>query len=351
MKKEYLLLIVAIVGLSALLFYQKQGKTNYQLPQLEVLKGEADRLVLEKGGERVELRRVDGRWVIEPQGWRANQERVENMVAELRKVKLGALVSEKKNYRLYELTPEKRVTAALYQGDRLLRQLAIGKCSRTFRQTYIMLKDDPRVYQALGNLKNNFFTSVSELRDKTVLKIGKEELAAIDEVVLEQEKGGRKETLKLVRAAAAAAGEKAGDAAKTDGGKDKKAAPAVWKLPDGKPAQAGAVKSLLQTLSHLECQNFIDDPGPEAFAKPAFRVVARGGGKEFWLALLPLKDGAYPARSSYVKEVFRLPKWRADRIVGDFSAYTGEKKQAASSKAAAAAGDKSGKKHPPAAEK
>jgi len=341
MKKEYLLLFIAIIGLSALLFYQKQGKTNYQLPQLEVIRAEVDRLVLNQGKEHVELRKVDDHWLIEPQGWRANDERVENMVAALRKVRLGALVSEKKNYRLYELTPEKKLTAALYHGDQLLREISVGKCSSTFRQTYIMLRDDPKVYQALGNLKNNFFIKLTDLRDKTVMKITEQELKKIDEVVLEREAAGKKETLKLVRVVAAAADKKAEKAdPKAEKGK-LKAEDQIWKLPDGRPAVKGSVKALLKVMAHLQCQEFIDDLGPEAFTKPAFRVVAKAGDREYSLSLLKLKEGAYPARSSYVKEAFRLPKWRADKFVRDFSAYTGEKKKKPAKKAVKPAGKKS----------
>ncbi len=352
MKKEYLLLIAAIIGLSALLFYQKRGKTNYQLPQLEVLKAEADRLVLERGKEHVELRKLNGHWVIEPKGWRANDERVENMVAELKKIRLSALVSEKKNYRLYELLPEQRLTASLYHGKELLRQVSIGKCSSTFRQTYLMLKDDPKVYQALGNLKNNFFIAVSDLRDKTVMKISGKDLAAIDEVVLEREEKGKKETLKLVRISPAAGKE---EKSAPDSGPEKdqdkrqnKAAETTWRRADGQPVKAAEVKALIQALAHLQCQKFIAAPGPEAFRTPAFRVVARGGGKEFSLALLKLKDGAYPARSSYVKETFQLPKWRAGKIVRDFSVYTGKQHEKPGPAAAGSNRGKSGKQAKPA---
>ncbi len=322
MKKEYLLLVVAIVALGALLFYQKQGKVNYQLPKLAPINEAADRLVIEKGGERVELRRVDGQWVIEPQAWPANQERVKNMVDDLKNIKLSALISEKKNYLRYELTPEKRLTVALYQGDRLLRQVTIGKCSSTYRQTYVMLKDDPRVYQALGNLKNNFFSTVDELRDKTVLRIDDRDLAAIDEVTLERNEKNGLRTLVMVKV-------KAADD-KKDGKKDEDgAAPAAsaerWQLKDGgTPVKGREVTALLKALSHLQCSRYLEEGAEKSFGKPFCRVVARGGGREFSIALQPLKDGSYPAISSYVRGAFLLPKWKADKIVRDFSVYTGK---------------------------
>ena len=323
MKKEYLLLVVAIVALGALLFYQKQGKVNYQLPKLPAISDAADRLVVEKGGQRVELRRVDGKWVIEPQAWRANQERVDNMVDELKKIKLSALISEKKNYLLYELTPEKRLTASLYMGDQLLRQVMIGKCSSTYRQTYVMLKDDPRVYQALGNLKNNFFSTVDELRDKTVLKIDDQDLAAIDEVTLERNEKSGLQTLVMVKVKAA--DDKPGDK-KDENSAARSASAGKWQLKDGgTPVKDREVAALLKVLSHLQCSRYLEEGAEKSFGKPFYRVVAKGGGREFSIALQPLKDGSYPAVSSYAQGAFLLPKWKADKIVRDFSVYTGEK--------------------------
>ena len=166
MKKEYLLLVVAIIGLGALLFYQKKGRTNYQLPVLPVLTESVDRLVIEKDGQLTELRLTDGQWGVGPQQYRADAARVKKMIAEVKELKLGALISDKKNYQLYELTPEKKTKVTLYHADQLLRELQIGKNSASLKQTYVMLKDDSKVYQALGDLKSNFFTSVAELRDK-----------------------------------------------------------------------------------------------------------------------------------------------------------------------------------------
>ncbi|RLB71297.1 MAG: hypothetical protein DRH03_06045, partial [Deltaproteobacteria bacterium] len=108
MKKEYLLLVVVIIGLVALLFYQKKGRTNYQLPKLSPLEKSVDRLLIEKAGELVELSLVDGKWVVGTQQYRANSDRVKKIIAEVKGLKLTALVSEKGNYQIYDLVPEKK---------------------------------------------------------------------------------------------------------------------------------------------------------------------------------------------------------------------------------------------------
>ncbi|MCK5915605.1 MAG: DUF4340 domain-containing protein, partial [Deltaproteobacteria bacterium] len=186
MKKEYFVLIIAIAGLAFLMFYQKQGRTNYQLPKLAQISENVDRLVLQEADCLVELRQVDGSWVVGPKSYRADSARVAKMVDEIRDLQLVALISEKVNYQLYELNEIKRFTVQLYHDKTLLREVIIGKNSASLEQTYVMLKDDTNVYQALGNLRSNFFSKIEELRDKEVMKISRQERKQLNKISLEQ---------------------------------------------------------------------------------------------------------------------------------------------------------------------
>ena len=315
MKKEYLLLVVAIIGLGALLFYQKKGRTNYQLPELSVLAETVDRLVLEKDDQLTELRMVDGKWVVGPQQYRADSARVKKMIAEVKDLRLTALISEKGNYQLYELTPEKKLKVALYHADQLLRELQVGKNSTSLRQTYVMLKDDPKVYQALGNLKSNLFSTVAELRDKKVLEITEAKLAELDELVLQRQEAGKTLVLHMVKVKA----EPVADGAKTD---QPPSQVVGWQQESGEPVVAEAITELLKNLSNLQCESFIEDRQSEDFKEAVYRVVVKGGGEEFLLDLFAPEDGKYPATSSLIPYPFMLPSWRADKLVKDFTVYT-----------------------------
>ena len=318
MKKEYILLVVAIIGLGALLFYQKKGRTNYQLPKLSVLEEAADRLVLEKDGQLIELRLADGKWVVGSQQYRANTARVEKMIAEIKGLKLTALISEKENYQLYELTPEKKLKVVLFSADQLLRELQIGKNSASLQQTYVMLKGDPKVYQALGNLKSNFFTTVAELRDKKVLEIAGEKLAGLEKIVLQRQVDGNNQILSMVKV----------NLEPVNGAKTDQAPVAGWQQENGVPVAADAVAELLKNLSDLQCEGFIEDRQAAAFSDPLYRVVVRGAGEEFSLDLLAPEEGKYPALSSQSSDPFWLPGWRAEKIVKEFAVYTGPEKKA-----------------------
>jgi len=318
MKKEYILLGVAIIGLGVLLFYQKKGRINYKLPELSVLEETADRLVLEKDSQLIELRLADGKWVIGAQQYRANTARVEKMIAEIKGLKLTALISERGNYQLYELTPEKKLKVMLFSADQLLRELQIGKNSASLQQTYVMIKDDPKVYQVLGNLKSNFFTTVAELRDKKVLEIAREKLAGLETIVLQQQVDGNNQILSMIKIKSEPVG-----GLKTD-----QVPVAGWQQESGLPVAAAAVAELLKNLSDLQCESFIEDRQGAAFSDPFYRIVVRGAGEEISLDLLVPEDGRYPALSSQSSDPFWLPGWRAEKIVKEFTVYTGPERKA-----------------------
>jgi len=323
MKKEYFLLVVVIIGLGALLFYQKKGSINYKLPELPILQETADRLLIEKAGELTELRLVDGKWVVGEQQYRAHADRVKKMIAVVKDLKLTALISEKENYQIYDLVPDKRLKISLFAGDHLLREIQVGKNSASLRQTYVMIKGDPKVYQALGNLKSNLFSDVADLRDKKVLEISAEKLAGIDEITVERMADGKRQVLKVVKLKP--------EPLVNEGKDDKASVPvAIWQEESGAHVATGEVDKLLKNIATLQCESFIEDRGPEAFSDPLYQVVARGDGNEFSLALLAPEDDKYPALSSQSPEPFWLPSWRAEKIIKIFSAKTSSGKKAES---------------------
>ena len=332
MKKEYLLLVVAIVVLAALLVYQKKGKTNYQLPQLQSIDASVNRLVVKEGDRVTELRQVDGSWVVGPKSYRADQSRAAKMVDEIRNLQLVALISEKENYQLYELNRKKRFTVQLYHDQTLLREVMVGKNSPSLRQTYVMLKDDAKVYQALGNLRSNLFSEIDDLRDKEILKISAKERDLLDKIVIERVADGKQESLEIVKVKAVAKATKAGDEPPTEGSEDNSIPASKWQLKDGKEVVQNAVSSLLSTLSGLKCSKYLDDLNSDAFENPAYRVTVSGADKTFFIAFLEAEKDQYRAFSSQAEQPFLLPAWQAKQIMKEFTAYTGTKKKVSETK-------------------
>jgi hypothetical protein len=57
---------------------------------------------------------------------------------------LTALVSESKNYALYELDDAQKANVKAWQGDQLKRDVDVGKAAPSFRHTFVRLAGDDR---------------------------------------------------------------------------------------------------------------------------------------------------------------------------------------------------------------
>ena len=59
------------------------------------------------------------------------------MLSAIENLTLTALVSESKNYNLYDLNEEKRINVKAWQGENLKRDVDLGKTASSFRHTFV----------------------------------------------------------------------------------------------------------------------------------------------------------------------------------------------------------------------
>ena len=69
---------------------------------------------------------------------------------------MTALVSESKNYNLYDLAGETEVNVKAWQGDSLRRDIDVGKTASSFRHTFVSPDGNNRVENYRGNFRNTF---------------------------------------------------------------------------------------------------------------------------------------------------------------------------------------------------
>ena len=161
-KKEYLILLLVIVALSAYLFMRKEDRSLYELPVLpEVSKKEISKIEILKGNTGMVLNKKDEKWYIAPQNYPADGNLVDGMLAELETLTVTTLVSESGDYQRYDLGDDKKITVKAWDGEKLLRNFEVGKAASSFRHTFVKLAEDNRVYHARNNFRNTF--------DKTVI--------------------------------------------------------------------------------------------------------------------------------------------------------------------------------------
>lgn len=309
-KKEILILILVTVALSAYLVLQKQGKTHYVLPELSPIAAkDVTRLHIHKGERDLTLKKVEDRWVILPRKYPADPASIGKMIDGIVHLNLTALTSESGNYGLYDLGDATRIDVQLYKGEELLREVGIGKVTPSRRQTFVRLSKGKGVFHAAGNLVSLFDKKIPELRNKEVLSLKEE----IQQVALTR---GEK-TVTFVKTAPPVAVE----TKRGPKGKEKtntpEATPPRWRTAEGKEVKAGALDKVVNALTNLHCDDFIEDSqSPKEPGPPVYTVTLKGA-KEYLVKIFEKDGNRYRATSSESPYPFYLAGWKAERIMKD----------------------------------
>lgn len=310
-KKEYLLLALVIIALSVYLVMRRTDRTLYHLPTVEpVSKNEISKIQITRHGATIDLDKKDDRWYIAPQQYRADTGKVKRMLDSLEKLTLTALVSESRDYRRYDLGKEKKIAVKAWQGSRLKRNFEVGKTAASFRHTFVKLADDERVFHARGNFRSTFDVTLENLRDKTVMSFNP---ANIRQLTFTSD--GKPQVISRIEV----------PVAETNQPSDKKpastpsspAAPeTVWQTAAGRKVDAAAIKALLNRLSSLRCQEFIDGRKKEDFHNLLYSLQLTGA-RQYGLAVFAKgreKDSGHPAVSSEIPYPFRLSDSLVEKI-------------------------------------
>ena len=247
-KKEYVILVLLIVGLSLYLFLHKQDRTQYEMPVLqEVPASEITRMeILKPGGPALALERKNDGWILLPEAYPAESGKVSALLESIGNLTLAALVSESQNYERYGLAKEEKIGVKAWAREKLKRDFEVGKAAPTSPHTFVLLAGDPRVFQARENLKTRFSQTLDDLREKSVFKF---DPSGVE--VIELDDG--KKTLSLTRKPIPV---------EVGTGQKKEPAPGqaegVWQSPEGKVDDA-KVTQLLNALSNLKCRAYLYD--------------------------------------------------------------------------------------------
>jgi hypothetical protein len=306
-KKEYVILAVVIVALGLYLFFRNTDRTTYTLPELPAVKTQdLTKIEIGKGNRTVVLTRKDDGWLVAPGDYPADGNLVERMLDALADLKVTALISETQNYTRYELDENQQIRVTAYQDDKAVRSFRIGKAAETMRHTHITLTDDPNVYHAQGNFRQDFDHTVDDLRDKTVLAFKKED-------VREYSITTEGKTVTITKTTTTPAPE--GDNAATDEASEKATA-VEWKTDDGRTVATDAVQRLLADLSALKCRTYLTDRAKTDFTDPAFLIRINGAAESVLEIFDPPDDTAteVPARSSLRQDPFTLSDFDIDPV-------------------------------------
>ena len=310
-KKEYIILAIVIIALAVYLAMRTSDRTQYELPDIPLLiSKEISKLQITRDKGIIVLNKKDDKWYIAPEEYLADGSKVKDMLSAIENLTVTALVSESKNYILYDLNGEKRINVKAWQGENLKRDVDLGKTASSFRHTFVKMAGDERVYHARGNFRNNFDFKVDDLRDKLVLA-----LSAVD--IQQIQVAGDQQSLTLNKTPVSVVVEGTQTEKKTE------VTPAanqpVWQSADGRPVDETVVQQILTAASKLRCEKYITDRRKDEFTSPLYTLQLNGA-QEYSLSIfakIAEEDTNYPAVSSGSDYAFLLSDSQVDRIMKD----------------------------------
>jgi hypothetical protein len=308
MKKEYLILLAVIIGLLAYLFLQDRDQTYFKLPQMEAIESAStDHIQIIKENRTVDLARKDAQWYINPQGYKADDIKVKNMLNAASDLEITALVSESGNYERYDLSDDKKITVKLLSQDKTQREFEIGRTAPTFQHTFIKLPGNINVYHAKGNLRNTFDLTTETLRDKIIFSFDKDAITAIDLQKADKQ-------LALAKKEVPQEQKKTEEEQKTASDQSPKAK-TVWQTADGGDVDQTAVERLLGSFSRLNCDGFVEGKAKADFKDPVWLLVFKTDQDAYTFAVygkVNEDDNQIAATSSASDYVFQLLKTRVE---------------------------------------
>ncbi len=322
-KKEYLVLALVIAGLSLYLFLRNTDKMNYLVPDLaDIPKQDITRIEIAGPGDTHLLTKNGGGWTIGPREYPADADKVEKMLESIAGLTLTALVSETKNYDRYDLHANRKITVKAWAGDVLKRVFDLGKATSTFRHTFVKISEDERVFHAQDNIRNRFEQTLDDLRDKIVLSLNRD---TIGEIQFDDHQAASRKSIRLTRKqTAASSAEK-----KPETGDTTAATPpsSHWEKSDGDGSGGVRVddtkmSGLLDSLSNLRCEKYIQDGDKSAYTDPIYTLSLKGA-ETYTLSIFKKRAEdaeSYPALSSQNDYVFILGGWEVGGLLDKLDA-------------------------------
>jgi len=313
MKKEYIILIILIIGLIAYLGLKKDNQVHYELPTIpQVDTTRIDRVEISKADRLVVLNKGENGWTVTDKKFSVNPEDIEQMIGTLKAIKLSALVSEAKDLARYELNDTHAVKVKALAGKEAVRSFVIGKTAPSHNHTFIYLDDKDRtVYQANGNFKSQFDKESADFRDKKVLEF---DPAGVKKVTLEKQG----QIVTLIKSQTPKTTDQEKDETKKDLIEKKPLhEESTWKKEDGSVTDQKTISDLLSSLSKLECQAFLDEDKAARLKEiqPSCKILLEND-KTFILNLFNKNENQDVEGScSYTPYAFTLTSYKAEDIV------------------------------------
>ncbi len=309
-KTENIVLISVIIILLAFLIFRSSNRVHYNLPEIKPInKQDISKIEIKKSDQSLTLIKKNSKWIIDPQAYPCDNNKINDMIDNISNLTLTALVSESKDYNRYGLDNEKKIVVKVFNiKNQLLRDFEIGKEASTFRHTFVKIPNDIKVYQASDSFRNNFDQKIDALRDKLVMQFDKNEITEI-EIIKDKKKLHFTKNIKPVEIKT----EK-----KDDEKSYKKAQEQEWLTHNKRKGNSNEIDSIFVELTKLNCTKYIENKTKQDYTDPIYTITLKGN-KIYSISIFEKieekNSNEYPAITSESPYPFILSSYTADNIM------------------------------------
>lgn len=296
-KKEYLILFALIIALGLYLTFKDTDRDYNQVPDIAPIDTQKiTRIQIKKGDSDLIFSKTDKGWTISENAYDADAFLVNNILAIFKSFKLSTLVTKEGVPEQYSLDDSQRIYTAVFEGDKKIFELQIGKTAPSLNHTFVSLMGDTAVYHASGSFRSHFDKTLDEFRDKKILGFKDNELTRITLSC-----NGTSKTLTAVK--------ETGDKGQTF---------LFWRYEDGTNAKVEIIKALFAGLNYLECDGYLPTTAQKLKADhdPDCRILLETKDKAYELTLFNLTEKKqYPGLSSMNNYAFYLTRHKGGKII------------------------------------
>lgn len=315
MKKQYIILVLLIVILSIYLWKHQANQIHYKLPQLKQISTEdISKVKINHLDEDIIIKKKNSHWLLGPNNYPADENRIRDLIKAIADLKISALVSTSKQYDRYSLTDENKIAVKAWQKEDVIRNFEIGKAGEDYRSAYIKLADNPNIYLTQENLRRKFNTTVSNLRDKTVLSFNTKKIKTIEIEKQDKNMVLNKEIAEISKANK--------DKQRKEPHREK----TIWKTKKDNKVETQKVNNLLQTVNNLSCENYLEHKSKQDLQSSTSDYTLKfvSSSKEHTLNIYSQKekeDIKYWGISSDNDYSFELAKTHGERIIDSINSF------------------------------
>ncbi len=271
------------------------------MPSLEGWYEPADEIIVTGKDVSLNMTKKEGKWRINEQSYAGDAELIEALERKARDFKLLDLVSDKGYYDKYDLTEDRAIMVFIKGKGKILRKIIIGKAGSTKNHSYIRVDDFKEIYLASGIMNSDFNLSVSDLRDKNIFDIKKEDVK-----YFRISYGKENFDFQLFQ-----------NKKETDGKDENQKSPEKWMCRGYKDLELSdsAVNSILALFSPLKAAEFPENADAKKTGKIVCIVTIPYGDKKFELEIYSNKENdMHYAWTNEGDFLFTLGTWQTEKL-------------------------------------